>query len=78
MGTIEETLVHEIFIRYNLQVLGVDINVCCDNIQNVVGVHVTKMWPIFKYNIFFVDILLHWQYLYHYLTHYSSFISCIN
>jgi hypothetical protein len=48
MGTIEEALVHEIFIRYNLQVLRVDINVCCDNIQNVVGVHVMKTWPIFR------------------------------
>jgi hypothetical protein len=38
MGIIEETLVHEIFTRYNLQVFGVVTNVCCDNIQNVVGV----------------------------------------
>jgi len=38
MGTIEKAFVHEIFTHYNLQVLGIDTNVCCENIQNVVGV----------------------------------------
>jgi hypothetical protein len=38
MGTIKETLVREIFTRYNLQVSRVDTNVCCDNIQNFIGV----------------------------------------
>jgi hypothetical protein len=41
MRTIEETLVHENFTHYNLQVLGADINVCYDNIhEDVVNIQV--------------------------------------